>query len=796
MKKRGVVVFIMLIILAGLAVLSFFYGRQIFADIVATNPYTVFQKPVFDYVYSDTKPNSDEIISKTDALSIFAAKGEIEPITFSVRANQDLGKADVKVSDLIYGNSKITSDNIEIYNIKTWDQCQYDPAQPSSQKDCRYEGKHLVEQVPELLVKDSEQDLIAEEVGWVTSEKKYYAPEVNDTFNVSLDKGSTHTFYLRIKTPIDADAGKYSGKILFSPQLADKREINIELEIMPFSLPQDEKDRLIYFNQRTIGGGELQLSREQYENYIDVIREAGMNGVVVYQSNYDEIIWTIDLLAEKGFDGTVVFTSYIGSVLNTGKVAALSNYVKKKGLDPYFYGKDEPADIDTISEHLKLVERVHDQGGKVMSAIRKQCLDATDDPDFYLYGQNDNPETLQITDLPNYAFVTNMDKDGSPDQLDCVGEVRQGYRSDLRYSFLQYINGLWDGTVDKKRDKEYFYNQIQQQREPRNRILYGFGLWRSGLDGTSPYGFLGHYTTITRNGEVIDNHGSKYYDDFDGPKREYNSIYPSTDEPVLTLQWEGYREGIDDSRYTTLLRQEIDAIKSSDPGRASQLEQSLRSILSQYTAYPYQVTPTGNTNIWYKKISDKTNQENRRQIANMIREIGANTNAVTLDKGYNGFVPPALAVIASGLINKGVVPVQFNRNGDGNWQILSSKNSISFEPYIGYYLYNKRDTQNLPLSPAVATAEMKNPTINKGWNLLSNPSDYPVKLSALKYTYNGKSLSLDNLIESKAAYSTLYIVKNQTATTAEEAFQEVKIDLAKLPAYTIPPQKMFWFYVW
>lgn len=769
MKKRGVLLVAVLIVLAGLVVLSFIYGRQIFADITAASPYTIFHRATFDYVYSDTVPANNEMIDENGTLSTFSAQGEIEPITFSVRANQDLGKATVTVSDLIFGNSKISKDDIEIYNLKSWNQCNYAPNATQENKDCQVEGKHTTQNVPELLVKDSEQDLIADERGWIESEKKYYPPEVNNTFNVNLEKDKSYTFYLRIKTSEGTTAGKYSGRITFTPEQASGRDINLELEVMPFSLPQDEKDRLVYFNQRTSGEDAFNIGREQYEKYIDKIKEAGLNGIVVYQNNLDEIKWTIDLLASKHFDGPIVFTN------NGNNITAVINYATSKGLDPYFYGIDEPNSRPDLDNHLKLIKRVHSQGGKVFAAIRTECVEATDDPDFYLYSEEGVPPATQVTDLPNYANIT--------DQYDCARE-KIAHNGKDRYSFIEYTNGLWNHTIPKRQGKEYSYNQIWGQREPFNRRMFGFTTQRLSLDGSTPYTVMGHYSYL---GDEL-NHGLKFYDDFDGPKKEYNTLYPSTTGPVLTLQWEGLREGIDDSRYVTLLKQKINELKTGDQDRATQLEQSLRGIISQYEI-------TAGSDILSSNITDATNQENRRQIANMIQDIGTNTSVITLNKGYNGFVPPQEESVASGLIDKGVVPVQFNRDGNNNWQIMSNSDTFSFEPSIGYYLYNKKDAQNLSLTLATTTAEVKYPVINKGWNLLSNSSSSSQKLSDLKYLFDGKQTSLGELTKSGAGFEIHYLIKNPTAKTAEDAFQKVKVDIAKPENYSIPAETMFWFYI-
>ena len=48
------------------------------------------------------------------------------------------------------------------------------------------------------------------------------------------------------------------------------------------------------------------------------------------------------------------------------------------------------------------------------------------------------------------------------------------------------------------------------------------------------------------------------WNDFDqGKFRSHNMVYPTIDGVIDTIQWEGYREGIDDLRYLATLRQSI-----------------------------------------------------------------------------------------------------------------------------------------------------------------------------------------------------------------------------------------------
>jgi len=51
--------------------------------------------------------------------------------------------------------------------------------------------------------------------------------------------------------------------------------------------------------------------------------------------------------------------------------------------------------------------------------------------------------------------------------------------------------------------------------------------------------------------------------------------YPTVDEVIDTLQWEGYREGVDDTRYLATLLSAIDQAESSKSRDADAAEAAL-----------------------------------------------------------------------------------------------------------------------------------------------------------------------------------------------------------------------------
>ena len=90
-----------------------------------------------------------------------------------------------------------------------------------------------------------------------------------------------------------------------------------------------------------------------------------------------------------------------------------------------------------------------------------------------------------------------------------------------------------------------------------NRRNFGLLLWKHRYDGAATW------TYLSTAGHT--------WNDFDNPRgRDYNFVYPTMDGVIDTVQWEGYREGVDDVRYVTTLEDAIRKAKASgDPKRVN-----------------------------------------------------------------------------------------------------------------------------------------------------------------------------------------------------------------------------------
>jgi len=100
------------------------------------------------------------------------------------------------------------------------------------------------------------------------------------------------------------------------------------------------------------------------------------------------------------------------------------------------------------------------------------------------------------------------------------------------------------------------------------RRNYGLRLWAAGYDGSMNY----EYQSC----------GDHPWDDFggSGDYRNHTFAYPGTPKPIDTIQWEGWREGVDDVRYVaTLERAVADAdLIDTHPGLLMEAHALLASI--------------------------------------------------------------------------------------------------------------------------------------------------------------------------------------------------------------------------
>lgn len=386
---------------------------HLLADIIE-GPYTIFQTENYSQVAGDTQSATDEIVKFGSTISTFAAQGQTEDVSFSVRPNVDLGEVQLTVSDLKMGDKIIPKENIEVLNLKIWDQCTVD-----GKCNTTSAGRSPTS---ELLVSNNEQNLVADEktANPNLANNKYIPPAIDKTFKATLTAGKTQTFYLRIHVPSDAMSGDYVSSVQFVPgQDILGQTFKLALKVMPFSLPDSSKDIGSYSSYRvddTFQAGFQSIGKDNYLKYLTFLRQTGFT--TLYVSDYGNVGWVAEQAKKLGFSRFIwravpypefpTSDPWNGWML-PGKLDDIKTkigQIKNAGFsDVYIYGPDEIANTQKLVANMYFAKAIHGIGGKIAAAIPKQVFDLYNSDQLANFDSSISKQEAKI-DLPIYKAAT------------------------------------------------------------------------------------------------------------------------------------------------------------------------------------------------------------------------------------------------------------------------------------------------------------------------------------------------------------------------------------------------------
>jgi hypothetical protein len=161
-------------------------------------------------------------------------------------------------------------------------------------------------------------------------------------------------------------------------------------------------------------------------------------------------------------------------------------------------------------------------------------------------------------------------------------------------------------------------------------------------------------------------------------------------------------------------------------------------------------------------------------------------------------------------IDKELIVYDFNSDGSKTWK-LSSKNEIPYlAPGIGYYVYNA-DAEDVSVITSAAGLSDVRP-LRPGWNLLANSTSLYAKLTDLLYKVPKPDqpacakascmmqISLFDMfsktVANSLAYKNLFLIKDSSATSAEDAFETIEVTNDNKDNLVFAPGETFWLYKW
>jgi hypothetical protein len=472
-----------------------------------------------------------------------ASRNEFEPASFIITAQKDLSGITINVPNLknAQGDS-IPADAINVRLVKVWYQ-----AAPND-IDYTTAGNYLT---PELLLKDDslvkvdyatrtnylkvtingfEQYIdISSPTGTLPSNAQIR--DASSLLPFSLKANENKQIWVTVHVPKNTPTGDYYGNVIITAPSETPVTMNLRVTVLPFDLEPAPIEYGLYYTGKVSNypavGSELK-TRTQYLIELQNMKDHGVLYPTLYQwyaANPIDAVLLEDALASRdtvGFpkdkiylvDTNSQYSSYIGNAQDPAGLKAIANTVinwrnltEAHGYaDTYFYGMDEARGETLLSQRLAW-QTVHDNGGKVFVA-------------------GSGSELMNVIDILDTGVV-----------CDAPSATQAGLWHKYGHQILSYGNP-----------------QVGVENPEIYRKNYGFYLWNAGYDGEMNFAYQYQF-------------GQSIWNDFDDatyPRyRDHVFAYPVTDGVIDTIHWEGFREGVDDTRYVASLIKKEGSITSA-----------------------------------------------------------------------------------------------------------------------------------------------------------------------------------------------------------------------------------------
>ena len=498
-------------------------------------------------------------------VALSACPGEHEPASLVLWAPEKVPSLLVAASDLRGAKGSIAAGNVDIKHVKCWFQAG------SAWRGIAQDRSRKV-LVPELLLNDESLVKVDREnqrnylklsfpggpkyvpiddpknVPWGSrySLEEFPVRDSEVLLPIGLPAGENRQVWITVKVPDAAKAGRYAGRIALSSGQERLGSIELTLRVLPFKLspPKTHYDlgedftySLYYWGELDADGkGAISYKYKNEQQFRAELRIMFAHGIVA-----PAMIWSpkvvyeneplfrkhLSIAREIGMAGRPLVLADSGLVRNPTDPEALKKLKERvrRAIEVageydftgvYFYGIDE-ARAERLLSQRKAWQAVHEAGGKIFVSGYQGHLEQVGD-------------TLDL-----------FNRSGPSERARPAEWHKRG-------------NKIWN----------YGNPQTPVENPQIYRRNYGLFLWRLDYDGACTYCFM-------------DSSGRQWNDLDCDRYRDHNVAYPTVDGVVGTLALEGFREGVDDVKYATVLRLAIQqALKDGTPKAKDTAARALR----------------------------------------------------------------------------------------------------------------------------------------------------------------------------------------------------------------------------
>ncbi|MBV5327028.1 MAG: hypothetical protein JZU65_05230 [Chlorobium sp.] len=445
-------------------------------------------------------------------------RGEYEPGSFIIHANKDLEDITLVVSELKKSSgATIPSDAVDLRLVKCWFQ--------GGEGTIRMTKKKVL--TPELLLRDDSLVRVDSSSGinylrvTVSGHERYVdissengAPPPLSLFDdapsllpFSLPANNNKQVWVTVRIPQEAQTGMYRGKFDLMVGGKSVTTIGLDVEVLPFDLIPPMLDYGLYYRGVLTQKMVTNISSEgknsaQYRAELQNMYEHGVQYPTLFQHVQDDSLnKALTIRDQYPFRKDRLFTLGTTTANKTdneglqqldSRLSVWELKAAEHGYHSvYIYGIDEAVG-DRLNAQRVSWNVVHQRGMKVFVAVYEGAVGLIGD-------------TLDQPILSGYK----------------PQEVK-----------------LWHNQG--KRVYCYGNPQVGVEDPRVYRENYGYRLWLGGYDGCMLYAYQHGF------GEI--------WNDFDSPEfRDHVFAYPTRTGVIDTVQWEGFREGIDDIRYLSTI---------------------------------------------------------------------------------------------------------------------------------------------------------------------------------------------------------------------------------------------------
>jgi hypothetical protein len=483
----------------------------------------VIPEPITNYRILPFTENIENGV-KSDTISITAAKDSYEPASFVIRSGDvDLKDVIIEVTDLkaeIKGKGGkinkaiIPKENIDVRVVKCWYQAG----------GVIYDTRNKV-LVPELLLHDDQlisvnyekQVNIIRDIESIADAKK-----LKPFF---LQRKQNKQVWLTVSIPENAVEGEYSGVASILHRGGGKRSTTFTVTVLGFKLPAPFLRYSLYYTGRYLEDfkGRPNASYKTEIQLFSEVRDMIAHGITNP---------TVYIDHETLSNGTQDLRK-LNKVLELRKKAGILD------MEPLLY-------IDLKLTHSETPERYRRKIEAIVDLAGRRGL-----KEVYIYGEDEASGEKLAKLAPIYKVTQNT---GAKNFV--AGTLRDFLKYTPDVIDLFVVNGMWDyqngssskDTPDsallseaKKLGKKvwlYNYPQAGMEEPATYRKNFGVNLWLMGMDGACNFAYQSYVP----------------WNDFTSAiYRSHTMAYPTEGEPIPTVQWEGWRSGVNDVRYLTLL---------------------------------------------------------------------------------------------------------------------------------------------------------------------------------------------------------------------------------------------------